>query len=334
MHRKIVRPYGQSITSTRALSLLMMLALLWMLYDWTRNPVTWKWLATAKEVQAEDSAVPSEIAKDRKRRAPAKEVIVPGPNDLDPDAVKDFQRRKELLSDRTELRPREMMLYWDLMKWSRTESLQTQEKRAAKDVAFSQIWEQPDQYRGKLIRLRMHVRRVLHYTAPENPLGIKDAYEAWGWTDDSKSYPYVVVFSELPPGLPVGTDVRGEIVFVGYFLKIMTFKAFDVARGSPLLIGRARLAAPPVPIKKVSGSSAIMVIASIVGLIALAVFGIRHMLSFRRVPTKVALPEGFDLSEQLGNHNFGEIETPVAVGAIAPTVVPPQTDSDSTSTTP
>ena len=62
--------------------------------------------------------------------------------------------------------------------------------------------------------------------------------EAWGWTDESRSFPYVVVFPDPPKDLPIGTDIRAEIVFVGYFLKVMTYTAFDHARGAPLLVGR------------------------------------------------------------------------------------------------
>lgn len=79
---------------------------------------------------------------------------------------------------------------------------------------------------------------MVAWDAPKNPANVSRVYEAWGWTDVSKSYPYVVVFSERPARIRVGADVPDEGIFAGYFLKIMTYEAFDKRRAAPLLIGR------------------------------------------------------------------------------------------------
>jgi hypothetical protein len=233
MHRRVVRPFGASIPARRVLSLLLALGVVGMLYDASRRPATWRWLAAGQEgeVRVQAAAPAAE---------PIPETVVPGPNDLDPDEMTEFHRYEELLTNRAELRPREMLPYWQLMGWSRTQSFGELEKRADREPPFAQLWEQPEKYRGRPFRLRLHIRRVLEYDAPENPLGIKKSYEAWGWTDESKSFPYVLVFSDKPANLPVGADVTGEVVFVGYFLKVMTYTAFDARRGAPLMIGRIR----------------------------------------------------------------------------------------------
>ena len=240
MHRRVVRPFGSSIPATRTVSLLFLLAVLWVLYQNVRDPATWHWLATRNEdpVMSDVSGTP--------QLAPVEleEVVVPGPNDLDPAEMAKFKEMEGLIADRNALRGREMLAYWQLMAWSRTEPFDKFEKRALREPAFTQLWEQPAQYRAKPIRLRMHVRRVLQYDAPENPLGLKVAFEAWGWTDESKSYPYTVVFANKPPELPVGPDVEGEVIFVGYFLKNMAYTAFDKRLAAPLLVGRVRMAGP------------------------------------------------------------------------------------------
>lgn len=298
MRRPIARPYGQSISFSRALSLLMMLAVLWVLYDWARRPATWQWLATARENRP--GTIPA-VAGDSARPGPP-EVIVPGPGDRDPVEFQEFRARRELISDRAPLRPREMPLYWRLMGWSRTEGFDKLEKRALKDVAFTQLWEQPDRYRGQLVRLRMHVRRVLHYAAPENPSGLKDVYEAWGWTDESKSFPYVVVFPERPPGLPIGSDVRSEVVFVGYFLKVMSYSAFDVARGAPLLVGRARLVPNRSMLRPAPSSNSAGIVLLVVVLICVAVFGVQYFLRFRRRGSGGRLPDELNISGDFNRH--------------------------------
>lgn len=231
-----VRPFGQSLGLSRAWSCLLLLILVGMLYSQLRQPGMWSWLATGAPAEAESAA----------SRSPATpEVIVAGPNDQDPVEVAALQDELAVMEQRTPLRYREMAAYWRLLGWSRTRSSQDLEQTAMRDVAFTQLWEDPEKYRGQLIRLRLHVRRVLHYEASENPQGARNVYEAWGWTDESRSFPYVVVFLDKPTGLPLGTDIRGEVVFVGYFLKIMSYSAFDKQRGAPLLVGRVRLVSTP-----------------------------------------------------------------------------------------
>lgn len=227
-----VRPFGQSLGLSRVWSCLLMLILLGMLYSQFRQPGMWTWLATT---------TPSEPAASISNAPAAPEHVVAGPNEQNPEEVESLQDELAVMEQRSPLHFREMAAYWRLLGWSRTRSSQELEQTALRDVAFTQLWEDPEKYRGKLIRLRMHVRRVLQYEPAENPLGAREVYEAWGWTDESRSLPYVVVFLDKPAELPLGTDIRGEVVFVGYFLKVMSYSAFDNQRGAPLLAGRVRL---------------------------------------------------------------------------------------------
>lgn len=263
MARYLARPYGSTISGTRFVSLLMALVLLWALYDRFRDPATWRWLvppdAGAAMAAAPDAAIP------------APEVVIPGPNDLDAAEQDEFRTQMELVTDRTPLRSREMLAYWQLMKWSRTQSLHDLERRAQPEPPFIQLWEEPARYRSQPIRLRMHVRRVHHWTDSDNPLGLKDVYEAWGWTEGSKSQPYVIVFPERPAALPVGDEIRGEIVFVGYMLKIMAYKTMDgKSQAAPLLIGRARTTTSPMSTKPPPESPLTSVIAVVLGTALLA----------------------------------------------------------------
>jgi len=289
MHRRLARPYGNTVPATRLLSLVFALVVLWMLYERMSDPNSWRWLA---DVENGENGAPPPAA------VPAgfEETVVPGPNDLDAEALDDFRNQTPLIADRAPLKAREMPLYWQLMAWSRTQPFRELEQRALPEPAYVQIWEQPHKYRGKPIRLRLHIVRVLKWDdAADNPLGVKDVYEAYGWTDESKSFPYCVVFPELPPGLPVGKDAHGEVVFVGYLLKIMGFEGFDAKRGAPLLIGRVRtVAARPAP-KPLSSDPWLIVILVGVGAVAIAsVYG-WSVFGARRRPPPSPLPS--DLSE-------------------------------------
>ena len=236
MRRRTVRPFGSSISASRAMSMLVGLAVLWVMYDTIRQPATWGWLAAGEDdLLAQAPVAPAAGAE------LLDENVSPGPNDLDPEALKHFQEIAELITDKTKLHSREMMAYWQLLGWSRTQPFAEFEQRAKRDLILTQIWEEPQKYRGKPLRLRLHVRRVLEWESEKNPLHVPKVYEAMGWTDESKSLPYTIVFTEKPPGLPVGSNVEVEVVFVGYFLKILAYDAFDAKRGTPLLMGRVRV---------------------------------------------------------------------------------------------
>ncbi len=243
MRRRIVRPFGSSIPVSRAFSMLILLAVLGALYDMMRQPASWNWLSANEGDRPSASLTSEPVAS---TGSPAPEKIIAGPNDLDPAEWAEFQSLSELVTDKSELRAREMLPYWKLLEWSHTQSLAELEQRARQEPALVQIWNEPAKYRGKPIRLRLHVRRVLEWEtdASKNGLGASKVYEVMGWTDETKSLPYMVVLADKPPELPVGNEVEAEIVFVGYFLKIMTYQTFDdKSRGTPLLLGRARVVA-------------------------------------------------------------------------------------------
>ena len=247
MRRYSARPYGGSVTGLRIVSMLMAILVLWMLYNRLNDPATWRAFADDKEPAS--AQLPTGIPS-------AQETIIPGPNDLDEVEVASIQELFELVTDKSPLKSREMDAYWRLMDWSRTQSFAELEKRAIKDIAFTQLWEQPEIYRGKPIRLRLHALRVLEYPAPKDQPTFEKVYEAWGGTSESRTLLYSVVFPDLPSGLPVGPEIRAEIEFVGYFLKLLSYKGYDqktgvplmATRAAPLLVGRAKfISSPPLP---------------------------------------------------------------------------------------
>ncbi len=245
MRRYSARPYGGSVSGMRLVSMLMAILVLWMLYNRLNDPSTWRAFADDKEPAATQATAETPSQPD---------IIIPGPNDLDEDEVTSVQELFELVTDKAPLKSREMDAYWRLLDWSRTLSFAELEKRSIKDIAFTQLWEQPELYRGKPIRLRLHALRVLEYPAPKDQPEVKKVYEAWGGTSESRTLLYCVVFPDLPVGLPTGPEIQAEIVFVGYFLKLMSYHGYDqktgvplmATRAAPLLVGRAKLISTPL----------------------------------------------------------------------------------------
>jgi len=85
------------------------------------------------------------------------------------------------------------------------------------------------------------LRQAFKWPAPENSAGLTEIYDARGSTEDSKVYPYIVLFCDRPPKLPLGSDIFEEATFVGYFFKQMSYRdGLDTRRAAPILIGRLR----------------------------------------------------------------------------------------------
>jgi hypothetical protein len=220
--------------------MILFLFVLGAMYYHARQPSTWRWLVSDRP------AANPPVAQVTPNSSPAVETVVPGTTDEDEAQTDDVRQQFEALSDRAPIAATDMPAYWRAMKWSRAQPFETLEQRAAKNVRYAQLWERPEEFRGKLVQLRLHVRQVFTYPAPKNSAGVETVYEARGNTDESKSHPYVVVLSELPVGMPIGNNLNEEAVFVGYFLKLLSYTdALGTPRAAPLLAGRMRAVATP-----------------------------------------------------------------------------------------
>ena len=220
----------------------------------------------------------------------AADTVAPAATDLDRTEWDKAQNLFQALSDRTALAPEEMPAYWRCMKWSRAQTFAEMEHRAASNVAYTRLFEQPEKYRGRLVRLRLHVKRILDWDAHENSAGVKHVYEAWGGTEQSNAL-YLTVFSELPAGMKVGEELHEEGLFVGYFLKDMGYQAFNKNRSVPLLVGRMhRVAgAAPAPFVARSDWNWLWAIAVVFVLIGFSTAWLRFRRS-RRTPVAVSSP--------------------------------------------
>ncbi len=215
-------------------SMIMALLILGLIYSNAKDPAMWQWLAS-------DAAAAQGAAAATAPAANQPEEIVPGPTDEDPAEAAEAAELFQVINDRQPLEVLEMPAYWTLLRWARAQSFQQLNTRADPRVSYTQLWEQPEKYRGKLIRLRLHVRQIEEFDAPANSLGIEKLYQCSGWTDQSKTFPIITVCLELPAGWTIGDNgsAREEGVFAGYYLKNMTYvSASDKRRPSPVFLGR------------------------------------------------------------------------------------------------
>lgn len=216
-------------------SLILVLCVMGMMYFRARDPDTWRWLATDQRKE-QPAAAPERAVQ---KAVPVVETVVDGPDDTDDEQRAVFQEYAEALTDKRPLTAEEMFAYWQLFDWTRANSFQELWKRADKDVLFAQLFGAPADYRGQPVALKLHVKRVLRHPPGDHEGDRPTVYEAWGATDDSKTFPYCVLFLDKPPQLPLGDDLTEEARFAGYFLKNLQYRdKLDKSRAAPLLIGR------------------------------------------------------------------------------------------------
>jgi hypothetical protein len=169
------------------------------------------------------------------------ETVIEGPADESPLEQEEIKRFFEVVTDKQAIGDTDMPAFWRLLKWSRSRSFAELEQRAQRDLPFAKYWQEPEKHRGELIRLPLHVRQIVKWDdISENPAGVTTTYDLSGGNQESRGYPYVVVCSELPPEIKVATRTDVDVVFVGYFLKIIKYDAFGGKGGAPVLIGRVR----------------------------------------------------------------------------------------------
>lgn len=198
----------------------------------------------AREWQVAEAAAGNAAAEPGRKRQPWKETIVPGPAEDDPVEMAEAQRLFEGVFDKRETVASDTPAYYRLLKWARSRSFAEllERARSERDVPFVALFKEPEKHRGEIIRLRLHVKRAMKWPAQkDNSAGVENVYELWGVTDDSIANLYAVACSELPPGISLGATAESEVVFVGYFLKVLAYAGGDNEnRGAPLLIGRVK----------------------------------------------------------------------------------------------
>jgi hypothetical protein len=159
-------------------------------------------------------------------------VATAKPEPIVPDQSIEF----ETVTDRTPVEFRDNAAYALLLERARAKSPSELAAVSRRDVSLPHLWQNPQLYRGVPIHLLGTALRVLRYPSKLSKTGW--IYEASIITPDATRNPFQCVFEEAPAGLPIGPEVSERVVFNGYFLKIWKYKAGDVARGAPLLVGR------------------------------------------------------------------------------------------------
>ncbi len=217
----------------RLSSAIFLLGIVGLLYLQAKKSSSWRTIATDRA--ADESIAAAPVNPD----TPWKELVVPHPGHTDAEEIDALQEELQAVSDMAPLLGEEMPAYWRMVKWAYAVSGEDLKKQARSDLLFTHLFQAPSKNRGALVNVKLRVRRMSQHDAPENSANVKQVYEAWGPTEESQTFPYCVVFVDVPPGVKIEANAFLDARFVGFFLKKLAYEdSSGTKRTAPLLIGR------------------------------------------------------------------------------------------------
>jgi hypothetical protein len=123
-------------------------------------------------------------------------------------------------------------------------------------VGFLQLFDQPEEHRGKLVTVRGTAHMAYRIQAPKNPAGVDHYYVFWIAPAGGPNSPICVYALRTPPGFPAikdkdrdrgTTPLEVDVEFTGYFFKRWAYRAQDGLRIAPLVLAKAPRWTPPPP---------------------------------------------------------------------------------------
>lgn len=134
----------------------------------------------------------------------------------------------------------------DKLKTIRTSTLA---RIAREDVVHSVLMADPEIYRGELIRLAGHVRRLTEHATPSDVETADGLLEAWVFTPESDIQPYRIIALSADDVIPRGPSFEPTPVeVIGMFVKRGAYASQSGTSVAPLLIAKKithRVVAPP-----------------------------------------------------------------------------------------
>lgn len=197
--------------------------------------------------------------------------------DEDPDEWVEAQEEFQAIYDgQLRMRPEEWNAFKRVLAWVYFQPAETLLKRATRNVPYDDFLSEPGKHRGKIYALNLNMKLCRRFPEPVD--GDLTLYEAWGVTQQSKTFLYDAIILDPPKGFPISdtAEISEKATVVGYFFKVQGYKP-----------GRAKPNAPPElapmfigrlvwkPVQPVSSSTTEWYLGAIVGgaAVVVVVFG-------------------------------------------------------------
>jgi hypothetical protein len=148
-------------------------------------------------------------------------------------------------------------------------------------VGFIQLFDQPKEYRGKIVTVRGTALMAYRVGAPKNRAGVEHYYVFWVAPAGGPNSPICVYALETPPGFHAikdkdrdraTTPLDVDVEFTGYFFKRWAYRAQDGLRIAPLVLAKSpRWTPPPAAVAAPGPASPLTLAMYILGAAAVAV---------------------------------------------------------------
>jgi hypothetical protein len=188
----------------------------------------------------------------------------------------------DAVRDDTVFRGAEHEAFFHLLETLHDQDEQTLAAASRGPTAFVQLYQQPDEYRGKLVTIHGAVRGVFPDAASRNDYGIERYYQVWVQPHDHPGLPIVAFVLDLPAGFPVADRLQEEVELTGFFFKRWAYRAQDAIRSAPLVLAKTVRWQPP-PVADVKPLNVVVIVGIVVGAVLIA--GVIVGLAMRGAPT-------------------------------------------------
>jgi len=150
-----------------------------------------------------------------------------------------------VIRDNTVFRGAEAEAWYTILATLRDARLEDLQKAPAESAGFTQLFRQPDEYRGRLVRVAGDVRRAHFIQSHDNEHNIEGYWQCWLFPPGSKN-PLVVYSLEMPVGFPKGMQISECVEFVGVSYKLWAYQAVKDILTAPLVMAKTGLWQPKV----------------------------------------------------------------------------------------
>ena len=123
-----------------------------------------------------------------------------------------------------------------------------QRYRNSKDKfpTYVDLFQNPDEWHGKIVTLQGHVRHSVSYDSDATMSDGRPLYELWLFTEDSQHTPAVILTPEVPPNFPMDAEVVNQVTVTGCFFKRYVYTGQTERRIAPLILAGGIQWAPSV----------------------------------------------------------------------------------------
>ncbi len=245
--RKRTRNYLARREQWRLLLVVLALGAVILLIVKARDPANFAWIAnldTDHPTPASDEPVDTRLQLEPRAQESLDTVVSPAatppPAQQTHDGLASVTPESlAAVEDDTVFRAAERGVWFRLLEILQDTSPADLKQESLGRVTFVQLFEQPKQYRGRVVSIAGTVRRANWVEAPTNDDHIKGYYQLWLQPSDHPSDPVVVYALELPPGFPTGMDASAEVQVTGIFFKRWAYQAQDTLRTAPVVLCRS-----------------------------------------------------------------------------------------------